>query len=138
MEINYIAIIACAVLSMVLGAIWYGPLFGNLWMEIIGVDVKDKKARERMQKEAGPMYAIQFLLVLFQVFVLAFYIKGWEEASGIENALWIWAAFIVPTIAGSSMWNNNSNKIKVAQFLIQAGYQLVLFVSFGFILGVWV
>jgi len=107
-------------------------------MEIIGADSKDKKAREKMQKEAGPLYGIQFLLVLFQVFVLAFYIKGWGEAGGIENALWIWAAFIVPTLAGSAMWNNDSNKVKFSRFMIQAGYQLILFVTFGFILGVWV
>lgn len=138
MEVNFLAILVCAIFSMVLGAVWYGPLFGKKWMEIIGIDAKDKKAREKMQKEAGPLYAVQFLLVLFQVFVLAFYIKGWEEASGVQNALWIWAAFIMPTIAGSTMWTNGSNRIKMARFLIQSGYQLVLFVTFGFILGVWV
>jgi hypothetical protein len=138
MEVNFLAILVAAIFSMVLGAIWYGPLFGKKWMEIIGADSKDKKAREKMQKEAGPLYGIQFLLVLFQVFVLAFYIKGWGEAGGIENALWIWAAFIVPTLAGSAMWNNDSNKVKFSRFMIQAGYQLILFVTFGFILGVWV
>jgi len=137
MEINFLAILAAAVFSMILGAIWYGPLFGKQWVELMGMDPKDKKAMKKMQKEAGKLYFIQFILVLFQVFVLSFYIKGWEEASGIENALWIWAAFIMPTIAGSAMWANATDKMKMTKFMIQAGYQLVLFVVFGFILGMW-
>jgi hypothetical protein len=43
----------------------------------------------------------------------------------------------MPTIAGTAMWNNDSKKISRARFLIQAGYQLILFVSFGAILGIW-
>ena len=42
--VNYWAIVAGAVLSMVIGAIWYGPLFGKKWMEIVGVDSTDLEA----------------------------------------------------------------------------------------------
>lgn len=137
MEVNLITIGASAILAMALGAVWYGPLFGKHWMKIIGISAADKQAREKMQKEAGPLYAIQFLLVLFQVYVLAHYVKGWSEVSGIENALWIWAAFVMPTIAAASMWTNDSRKVVWHRFLIQAGYHLVLFVAFGYILDVW-
>jgi hypothetical protein len=53
------------------------------------------------------------------------------------NGFLIWLAFVMPTVAGSSMWNANSNKIKWAQFYIQAGYQLVLFLVFGALLIAW-
>ena len=137
MEINYLAVLLCAVLSMVIGAIWYGPLFGKKWMEIVGATNLDKEERKKMQKQAGPLYAIQFVLSLFQVYVLAYYIAGWKDASGLENSLWIWAAFIMPIVAGGAMWNNDSRKIAWARFLIQAGYQLILFVVFGLVLGMW-
>lgn len=137
MEINYVAIVVCAVISMIVGAVWYGPLFGKKWMEIVGVDAQDKKAREKMQKSAGPLYFIQFVLVLFQLYVLSYYIKGWRDVSGVTNALWIWGAFVMPTIAGSAMWTNDKPKVVKARFLIQSGYQLVLFILFGFILGTW-
>lgn len=135
--VNYWAILVSAVIAMVLGAIWYGPLFGKKWCEIVGVDMNDMEARKKMQKSAMPLYFIQFVLTLFQVYVLAHYIKGWSDVSGIENSLWIWGAFVMPTIAAGSMWNNDSAKVSWARFLIQAGYQLILFVIFGFILGVW-
>lgn len=137
MEINYFAVLVCGVLAMVLGYIWYGPLFGKKWLEVIGATDLDLEKRREMQKRAGKLYFIQFALALFQVWVLANYIKGWQEASGVENALWIWAAFVVPTLAAGSMWNNDSAKVSWARFLIQAGYNLVLFVLFGLILGAW-
>ncbi len=137
MEINYLAILVCGLLAMVLGYVWYGPLFGKKWMEVIGATEMDLERRKEMQKSAGKLYVVQFVLILFQVWVLSYYIKGWADASGVENALWVWAAFIMPTIAGSAMWNNDSARISWARFLIQAGYQLALFVIFGLILGNW-
>lgn len=135
--INYWAVLVCAVLSMVLGYIWYGPLFGKKWLEIVGANTMDMERRAEMMKGVWKLYITQFLLTLFQVYVLAYYVAGWFEVSGVENTLWIWAAFIVPTVAGASMWNNDSAKVSWARFLIQGGYQLVLFVMFGLVLGSW-
>ncbi len=135
--INYWAVVACGVVSMVVGGIWYGPLFGKKWMEICEVDVSDIEARKKMQKEAMPLYAVQFLLVLFQVYVLAHFIAAWEDNAPVSTALWIAAAFVIPTIASASMWTNEASKIKWARFLIQAGYNLVMFVIFAMILTAW-
>lgn len=137
MDINLWAVLACGVFSMILGSVWYGPLFGKLWMRVIGATEMDIEKRKEMQKRAMPLYLVSFMLALFQVWVLAFYIEGWQEATGVENALWIWVAFIIPTVAAGAMWNNDSAKISWARFLIQAGYYLVLFVAFGVILSVW-
>ena len=90
-----------------------------------------------MQKSAGPLYAIQFVLTLLQVYVFAHYVKGWDDVSGLTNAFWIWLAFIMPTIAGSAMWTNDKPSVVKARFLIQSGYQLVIFMLFGLILGAW-
>ena len=136
-DVNYLAIASGAVLSMLLGAIWYGPLFGKKWMEILGVNPGDMEARKKMQKSAGPLYAVQFLLTLFQVLILAHLIADTEIAGGLERALWIWAAFIIPTMAGAVMWTNETRKLKWARFLIQGGYQLVLFTIFGLLLQFW-
>lgn len=137
MDINYIAVLACAVLAMGLGAMWYGPLFGKQWMRIIGATDMDVAARKAMQKNALPLYLVQFVLVLFQVYVLAHFIRGWSDVSWIENVLWVWAAFVMPTVAAGAMWSNDSRQVMWARFLIQAGYYLVLFLVFGFVLSRW-
>lgn len=138
MEINYIAVIVASILAMVVGAIWYGPLFGQKWMEVIGATDLDKQKREEMQKGATKLYFIQFLLTVFQVLVLTHLINDTDTVSGFERALWIWAAFIIPTLAGTAMWNNDSFKIAWSRFLIQSGYQLTIFIIFGLILQYWV
>lgn len=134
MTINYFAILLCSILSMVVGGIWYGPLFGKKWMEVIGVTAKNSKA---MQQGVGHLYLIQFLLTLFQLIVLAYYVNGWTDVSGLTNTMWIWAAFIVPTIAQNSLWTADTRKIAWTRFLIQFGYQFVMFVIYGLILGMY-
>lgn len=137
MTINYLAVLVCGVLAMVLGFVWYGPLFGKKWLQVIGATELDLQKRKEMQKRAMPLYAVTFVLALFQAYVLAHYIQGWQDASGVENAIWIWAAFIMPTVAGASMWNNDSATVSWTRFLLQAGYNLVLFSVFGLVLGMW-
>ena len=134
METN-IAIIVGAVLAMVIGYVWYGPLFGKKWMEVIGATEMDMEKRKEMQKAAGPLYVVQFILALFQVWVLSMVIANWTSVSGLEAALWVWAAFVMPIVAGGAMWNNDSKKVTWTRFLLQGGYQLILFVIFGLILG---
>jgi len=135
--INYWAVFVCGVVSMIIGFIWYGPIFGKTWMKVNNISPDDAAKRAEMQKSSGPLYIVSFVLSLFQAYVLAYYIAGWQDATGVENALWIWAAFLIPTVAASSMWTNDSGKVKWTKFLIQSGYYLVLFVVFGLILGMW-
>lgn len=137
MIINYWAVLVCAVVAMVIGFLWYGPLFGKKWLEIVGANPLDLEARKKIQKKAGLLYFVQFLLTLFQAYVLAHYIQGWTDVSGLENALWIYAAFVLPIVAGSAMWNNDSRKVSWTRFLLQGGYQLVIFIVFGLILSAW-
>lgn len=137
-EVNLLAVLVCGVIAMVLGFIWYGPLFGKKWMQIMHASPKDLEERKKMQQSAGPLYVIQFVLSVFQAYVLAHYIAGWGGgASPMENSLWIWAAFIMPMVAQGAMWNNDSAKVSWARFLIQAGYQLILFIVFALVLGSW-
>ncbi len=137
MEINYWAVLAGALASMVIGFLWYGPLFGKKWIEINGLSTEDIAKREAMQKEATPLYFIQFGMSLLQLYILAHFIQGWDEASGIETSVWIWLGFVMPTVAGLSMWNMQPTKVRLAMFLISSGYQLVCFLVFGWILGTW-
>lgn len=134
-EVNYGIVVLCAVLAMVLGAIWYGPLFGKKWMWLLATD---EVAKKEMQKSAGKLYFVQFLLVLLQVYVLFHYIKGAEdEMSAMSNVIWIWLGFIMPTLAATTLWNGESKEKAWTRFLIQAGYQLVTFLVFAYVIGTW-
>jgi hypothetical protein len=135
--VNYWAVVVGGIIAMVLGSLWYGPLFGKKWMEIVGGSPDDLERRKAMQKAAGPLYLVQFVLVLFQILVLAHLIADTTRVSGIERSMWMWAAFIIPTLAGTVMWTNEKTNMKWARFLIQGGYQLCCFIVFGLLLQFW-
>lgn len=132
MEINYLAVLVCAIVAMILGGFWYGGLFGTQWMKLIGVTEED------MAKQSGiwVLYVTQFILTLFQVIALANLLED-TATSPIEGALWIFVAFVVPTLAGAVMWTNEKTNLRWQRFGIQAGYQLCCFVIFGIILTIW-
>jgi hypothetical protein len=138
MEINYLAVVACTLLAMVLGALWYSPLlFGKAWMRINKMNPADMGGKAQMQKEMAVIYGLQIVLAFLQTYILAHFVRGWSDVSGIEAALWIWLGFVIPTLAGSVMWTMEKWQDKVTRFSIQAGYNLVLFIAFGYILGIW-
>ena len=136
-NINILAVLACGVVGLVLGFVWYGPLFGKLWMHLCKMDELSEEEKLKMQKNAMKLYATQLLLTLFQAFVLAHFLGGFGAVTGIFGSLWIWAGFVLPTVATLSMWGNDSGKTAWVRFGITAGFQLVLFVMFGLILGIW-
>jgi hypothetical protein len=137
MEINYIAVLVCAVLSLVIGSVWYGPIFGRKWMEICKVTDMDIEKRKEMQRKAMPLYVTQLLLSIVQIWVLAFMIISVKTTTGLGVSLLIWLGFIMPTVAGAAMWNNDTSKVKWARFLIQSGCQLVTSVVIALILVAW-
>ncbi len=136
MDINYGAVGVCAVLSMVFGSLWYGPLFGKAWLEGNGVTAGNL-TRTGAQKNAGSLYVFQFVLSLLQLLVLARFINSALDASGVETAFWVWLGFVVPTIAGLSLWNARPGETRMTIFFISAGYQLVSLLAFGYILEMW-
>ncbi len=137
LELNFWAVLLCAILSMVLGFIWYGPLFGKKWMAVMNAEKMNEEEKKKMMKSAWKLYLIQFILTLFELYVLAWYIGTLSGiSSGIHTAFSIWLAFLVPTLAGSVMWSGDKKKVAWNRFLIQAGYQLILFLLTGFILTI--
>lgn len=135
LEINYLAVFVSGVLAMIVGALWYGPIFGNAWMKVIGADKLDKESREKMQKESSLLYLVQFIIVLVQFAALDHFFLYFADGDyvsvnliyNLKYTFFIWFFIIVPTILGTSMWNNDSKKIKITRFLIQSGYQFVIF-----------
>lgn len=138
MEGNFWAVLASAVLAMVVGAVWYGPLWGKLWLEVSGATEADMARREEMMRETNALYLIQFALTVVQLYVLSWFVaSAWDAWDGMKAALLIWLGFVMPTIAGLAMWNAKPRKARLVLFALSAGYQLVCFLMFGIILSIW-
>ena len=141
MQPNVIAAIVCSVGSMILGMIWHSQsLFGRTYMKALGADMNmpPEKMKE-IQKKMWQILLTQFLLTVFQVWVLWFYVLGpIDMMSTVASTVWIWAGFVMPTIAGASLWSARPRKDAWKIFWISAGYQLVNFIMFGLVLKFWI
>jgi len=69
-EINYIAIIVAALVPNVLGAIYYGPIFGKQWMSSLNFTKEDFKGRNE-----ALIYGSALLLSCIVSFFLKFIIE---------------------------------------------------------------
>ena len=65
-DINYWAVLAAAVSTMIIGYVWYGPLFGKQWQKLSNVTVSPEMAKKGM----GSSMVIAFIGSLLMAFVL--------------------------------------------------------------------
>jgi hypothetical protein len=69
--INYLAIIGCVVFSMVVGFLWYGPLFGKKWSKEMDFTKADQEAAMANPKRMYLNYASTALGSAVIAYVLA-------------------------------------------------------------------
>ena len=130
--INYLAVLVAAVVTFVIGGIWYSrALFGPRWMAAVG------KRKEELEKgNMGVAYFGAFVSALMMAYVLALFI-GLAQAKtifqGSTIGLWAWVGFVAaPKLSGYLFagWPRDL-------YLINNGYHLVSLLVMGAILAVW-
>lgn len=130
-QINHLAVVLSAVMSLVIGALWYSPvLFAQQWQTAGGV------SDEQLAK-ANPLkiFGITFLLALIMSYNLAFFLGTpdttwqWGLAVGLLTGIgWVAAMFTV-----IALFEHRSLKY----IAINAGYIIVYFAVIGTIIGAW-
>ncbi len=128
-QVNWIAVVLGAVFSMLLGFLWYGPLFGKLWLRSIG-----KKAEE-LSGSAG-MYVFAFLAALVSAYVLAVLvgalgITSWWRGAVLGGVVSVGIGSMAALVNGIFLRNPG------ASWLLFALYQLVLNAAEGLVFAVW-
>lgn len=137
--VNYVGVLLAALATMVLGFLWYGPLFGKQWIAMMGwskADIEKAKAKG-MSKE----YTIMTLGALVMAYVLSHsltfastYTQTTGSAAGFMVGFWTWLGFVVPVTLGTVLWEGKPWKL----WVLNAGYYLVALVLMGIILAAWV
>ncbi len=125
MQLNYLSIIFATVAQFIIGFIWYGPIFGNLWGKIHGFDKLSKSVQQKMMKEMGPFYALQFFITLVTTSVLAIFITYLPIWNAYAMAGFFWIGFVVPTQVSSAVFGGTDKKWMLTKIAIQAGASLL-------------
>lgn len=137
--INWWAIIVTTIVSVCLGFVWFGPLFGKAWMKTLGLSMPDVITPE-MKKQMNRSYALVALGALITNIVLlhsitfgSAYLNMTGALAGLDAAFWNWLGFIAPATLGAVLWEGRPWK----HWFITAGYYLVVLVINGIILATW-
>lgn len=139
LNINFLAVAVCVLLSFILGFVWYAALFMKPWTKEMGYDPNMRPDKKQMMK--GMMVSIigNFLFV----WMLAFYLAGWKYfpnsnemgtiSFAVNSALSVWLGFFVPVHLSKIVWEKHSWKL----FFINSGYNLVSAILVAIILAYW-
>ena len=133
-SINWLAVVACVVFSMVSGSLWFGPkTFFPIWWKAIG-------KKEGDAPNGSPMtWALIIVSSIVQAIFMALMVKamgsltgGATLASGATAGFMLWLGFVAPTSLVNKLFPSH-----LKAWAIEMGNHLINFVAFGAILGAW-
>ena len=137
-SINWLAVLACVVVAMVSGALWYNPkVFFNTWWTGIGKSEDATPGNENM----GMTWALTVFSAFVQAVAMSLMVPamgslmtiGTNAGSGALTGFMLWLGFIAPTYLVNKLFAGHGFKV----WGIEVGNHLINFVLFGAILGAW-
>ncbi len=132
--INYWAVLVAAVANMVVGMLWYGPVFGRQWKSYMGFTSDSMKSMPLTVWQAmiGGLITALLLSYVLAHFAIAFNATSWTDA--LLLGLWVWVGFTATTLATSFLWEGKPFGL----FVINALNSLVSLLVMALILVLWV
>jgi hypothetical protein len=116
-----VPILAVAIVSFAVGALWYGPVFGKTWMRLMNLTPESMKT---MPVTPAKAMALGFASQLVFAFVLAnnlSYSGATDFGPALVYAAFVWLGYYATTTLGGYLWEGKS--LKLVAF--NAAYQLV-------------
>ena len=121
-DINLLAVLISAVVSMVIGSLWFGALFGKAWMKEMKFD--NKKIQAMKKKGMGKSYFVNFLGTFVMAYILSHFVD-YMGAVTFNQGMWtgflVWLGFFATSMLGMMLWEGRSFKL----YSIHVLYHLV-------------
>ncbi len=123
------AVIGSMILSVLLGFVWYGPLFGKAWMRLSGLTMPTDKPGFLVMLKPMLLSFIGAILMSCVLSFVSFFHHSYFGVSGMSPTLSIaflmWLGFIVPAYLNLKAWEGKP----WALFFINTGYWLVFLLA---------
>ncbi len=129
-DLNYLAVIAATIVMMVLGFLWYGPLFEQRWLAAIG------RTDEAITPPPPWKWALIVGGALASALVLAV-IADWAGATELVDGVLVGLIVSAGLIVTDSIKRHVYEEAPLPLLAINNGYVLVGFALMGAILGAW-
>jgi hypothetical protein len=132
LKINHAAVWVSIVLLHVLGFLWFGVLFGETWMTLVGLDMATVEANP----PGAGVWVTNTIATIVPVYVLAWLFTKLDVNSALQGAgigLLIGFSFVHLSIMTGDMFAQNPYALS----WINGGFSMVNLVVAGLILGAW-
>ena len=131
--INWLAVVAAGVVNMVVGYLWYGPLFGKMWKGLMGFTDESMKSMA-MKPMVAMVWGFVASLVMAYVLSRFTFVSGAIDVMGaLTLAFWVWLGFLATQSVGVYLWEGKSFKL----FVLCAANQLVSIALMAVVLVLW-
>ena len=127
-NVNFLAVFLGALTFFVIGALWYGPLFGKAWKDAVGYD-GEKLPYPTSSNSTPFIMGLAFLFELLVALMLGHNIARTNPASHVimMMATGFAAAIMVPALGIHYLFQQRPGKL----FAIDAGYFVVGMAAMG-------
>ena len=134
-EINYWAVLAATVASIVIGSVWYTPkVFGDRWKRWGGVADPETSTQAWLPIVLSIVLAFLLAWVLAGSVAIAWHFYGGTYlASAIITGLTLWAGFTAGRLITHDVFAGRPSQLTV----LNISYELVLVIAMSAIIGVW-
>lgn len=88
LKINYLAVLVAIILQFALGFLWYGPLFGEPWVEMVGLDMATVEANP----PGAGIWITNVVAAALAMYVLAWLFVKLKVESLLKG---IWIGFVI-------------------------------------------
>lgn len=130
-SINWMAIVAAAVVSFVVGGLWYSPLlFGKIWMDAAGLTEEQVAGGNKAK-----IFGLSLIFLLIMSYCLAMFLAAPDitlQTGALYGFLagfgWIFFAFGVVGLFELRSWS---------YIFVNGSYWIVTMTLMGAILGAW-
>lgn len=133
-EVNYLAVLVAALAGMVFGFIWYGPLFGKVWVKLMGFSQQDMNKMK--EKGMAKTYFWAFVMAVVMAYVLAHFAVAWDVINAMDVfqlAFWIWLGFVVTIQLNSVLWSGKPFQL----YLLDIFHYLFAIYIMALVLNYW-
>jgi len=122
--VSLVATLAATIAGFVLGALWYGPLFGKRWIAAVGL------SREEIQRNTSPAktYGTTFVLGLIASYAFGLYLgPNPGRAFAITTGAAAGVFWVATSLATNYLFEGRSATL----IAINGGYHAVRFTLIG-------
>jgi len=128
--VNWWAVLACVIFTMISGSIWFArQTFFPVWWKAIG------KSENEPPQGSAMMWVLTILASIVEAIFMAIAVRamgGVTLLSGVTAGFFLWLGLVATTSLTNKLFAGH-----LKAWVLEAGLHLINFLVFGAILGAW-